>query len=130
MQGSGYTEQQIKQLQMMKTKIKNAYILIYERDDMIDMDKFNELMDDPNINTNQQNILRCFDQCKQEKASSAKIQIPHSVHDFILEKNKKFWLSKFIFNHTYITSVLDIFRQVTIEEDFDYLGARTANLQE
>lgn len=57
----------------MKTKIKNAYILIYERDDMIDMDKFNELMDDPNINTNQQNILRCFDQCKQEKASSAKI---------------------------------------------------------
>jgi hypothetical protein len=53
MQGSGYTDQQIKQLQMMKTKIKNAYILIYERDDMIDMDKFNELMDDPNINTNQ-----------------------------------------------------------------------------
>ena len=41
MQGSGYTEQQIKQLQQMKTKIKNAYILIYERDDMIDMEKFN-----------------------------------------------------------------------------------------
>ena len=51
MQGSGYTEQQIRQLQMMKTKIKNAYILIYERDEVIDMEKFNEFMDDPNINT-------------------------------------------------------------------------------
>jgi hypothetical protein len=52
MQGSGYTEQQIRQLQQMKTKIKNAYILIYERDDVVDMEKFNEFMDDPNINTN------------------------------------------------------------------------------
>ena len=112
----------------MKTKIKNAYVLIYERDDMIDMEKFNEFMDDPNINTNQQNIHRCFDQCKQEKSTSAKIQIPHAVHDFILEKNKKFWLSKFIFNHTYITSVLEIFRQVQVEEDLDYAAARKDNL--
>jgi len=41
---------------MMKTKIKNAYILIYERDDVIDMEKFNEFMDDPNINTVKQDI--------------------------------------------------------------------------
>jgi hypothetical protein len=47
-----------------------------------------------------------------------------------LEKNKKFWLSKFIFNNTYITSVLDIFKQVAIEENQDYLSARKVNLQE
>ena len=27
-------------MQQMKAKIKNAYILIYERDDFIDMEKF------------------------------------------------------------------------------------------
>jgi hypothetical protein len=48
----------------MKTKIKNAYILIYERDDLIDMERFNEFMDDPNINTNRQDIQTRFEQCK------------------------------------------------------------------
>ena len=42
------------------------------------------------------------------------------VHDVILEKNKKFWLSKFIFNKTYIESVLNIFKNIKIEEDLDY----------
>ena len=40
----------LSQMQHLKTKIKNAYILIYERDDAIDMEKFNEFMDDPNVN--------------------------------------------------------------------------------
>ena len=115
---------------MMKTKIKNAYILIYERDDVIDMEKFNEFMDDPNINTDKQDIQSRYDQCKLPKTTSTQIQIPPTVHDFILEKNKKFWLSKFIFNNTYITSVLDIFKQVTIEENLDYQKAREVNLQE
>ena len=53
MQGSGLNENQLKNL---KTKIKNAYILIYERDEAIDMEKFNEFMDDPNINTNKLEI--------------------------------------------------------------------------
>jgi hypothetical protein len=52
MQGSGLNEQMLNQMKHLKTKIKNAYILIYERDDTIDMEKFNEFMDDPNINTN------------------------------------------------------------------------------
>ena len=39
-------------MKQLKTKIKNAYILIYERDEAIDMERFNEFMDDPNINTN------------------------------------------------------------------------------
>lgn len=45
----------------MKTKIKNAYILIYEREDIIDMEKFNEFMDDPAVNTNKQEIAYKYD---------------------------------------------------------------------
>ncbi len=34
-------------MKMLQTKIKNAYVLIYEREECIDMEKFNEIMDDP-----------------------------------------------------------------------------------
>lgn len=34
-------------MKSLKTKIKNAYVLIYEREEIIDMEKFNEIMDDP-----------------------------------------------------------------------------------
>ena len=34
-------------MKQLKTKIKNAYVLIYEREEIIDMEKFNEFMDDP-----------------------------------------------------------------------------------
>ena len=116
-------------MKQLKTKIKNAYILIYERDETIDMEKFNEYMDDPNINTNKQDINFRFDQCKVAKTTSAQIQIPPTIHDFILEKNKKFWLSKFIFNKAYIESVLSIFTSISIEEDDNYLQARQTDLQ-
>ena len=41
--------------------------------------------------------------------------MPLPIHESILEKNKKFWLSKFIFNKTYIESVLNIFKSIDIE---------------
>jgi hypothetical protein len=71
MQGSGLSEQMINQMKQLKTKIKNAYILIYERDEAIDMEKFNEFMDDPNINTNKADILQRYDNCKLPKTTSA-----------------------------------------------------------
>lgn len=117
-------------MKQLKTKIKNAYILIYERDEAIDMERFNEFMDDPNVNTNKQDIAVRFEQCKLPKTTSAQIQIPPSVHDFILEKNKKFWLSKFIFNKSYIESVLNIFMDIRIDEDMDYSAARETELQQ
>lgn len=46
-----------------------------------------------------------------------------------MEKNKKFWLSKFIFNRTYIESVLNIFATIKIEEEMDYAAARESDLQ-
>lgn len=60
-------------MKQLKTKIKNAYILIYERDEAIDMEKFNEFMDDPNINTNKVDILQRYEQCKLPKTTSAQI---------------------------------------------------------
>jgi hypothetical protein len=58
-------------MKQMKTKIKNAYILIYEREDIIDMEKFNEYMDNPSINTNKQEVAYRFEQCKIAKTSSS-----------------------------------------------------------
>jgi predicted RND superfamily exporter protein len=58
-------------MKQFKTKIKNAYVLIYEREDIIDMEKFNEAMDDPNINTNKQEIAYRYEQCKLQKATSS-----------------------------------------------------------
>jgi len=34
-------------MKQLKTKIKNAYVLIYEREEIIDMENFNDFMDDP-----------------------------------------------------------------------------------
>lgn len=34
-------------IKQLKTKIKNAYVLIYEREDIIDMEAFNEFIDNP-----------------------------------------------------------------------------------
>ena len=51
------------------------------------------------------------------------------IHETILEKNKKFWLSRFIFNKTYIDSVLTIFKNIEILPDKDYDNSREIDLQ-
>lgn len=45
--GGNYDPAMVHAIKQYKTKIKNAYILIYERDDILDMEKFNEFMDHP-----------------------------------------------------------------------------------
>lgn len=128
-QGSGITPQMLSQMSHLKTKIKNAYILIYEREEIIDMERFNEFADDPAVSASPAEVNAKFEQCKLARTTSAQIQIPPPIHDFILEKNKKFWLSKFIFNKTYIESVLSIFKQLTIVENLDYKQAKSVELQ-
>jgi hypothetical protein len=62
MQGVGYNEQMLQAtMKQLKTKIKNAYILIYEREEIIDMEKFNEFMDDPHVNTYKHEINLKFE---------------------------------------------------------------------
>ena len=60
----------IQAMKQYKTKIKNAYVLFYERDDIIDMEKFNDLVDDPNINTNKQEIAHKYELCKLPRTVS------------------------------------------------------------
>jgi hypothetical protein len=88
------------------------------------MEKFNEYMDDPNISTNKNEMIFRYDQCKLPKVMNSQTYIPPMVHDSILEKNKKFWLSKFIFNKSYIDSILNIFKEIQIDEDYDYGKSR------
>lgn len=58
-------------IKQLKTKIKNAYVLIYEREDIIDMEAFNEFIDNPQINVNKQEMAYRYDQCKVPKTMSS-----------------------------------------------------------
>lgn len=40
-------------MKQYKHKIKNAYVVFYERKDFIDMERFNEFSDNPNICTSE-----------------------------------------------------------------------------
>ena len=51
------------------------------------------------------------------------------MHTIILEKIKKFWLSKFVFNKVYIDSILDIIRTLPHPSDSNYEMARSIDLQ-
>ena len=70
MKQTGGDSQMLQAMKQFKTKIKNAYVLIYEREDIIDMERFNEYMDDPNINTKKELIDLKYEHCKVSKTSS------------------------------------------------------------
>ena len=91
-------------MRQFKTKIKNAYILIYDRDEFYDMQKVNDLMDDTKtINISSKEVEMSYQNCRQIMNPKQLVpQIPMSIHDIILAKNKKFWLSKTIFSYDFI----------------------------
>jgi hypothetical protein len=43
-----------------------------------------------------------------------------TIHEDILEKNRRFWTQKYIFNKHFITQIHDIFAKVEIVENMDY----------
>lgn len=47
-------------------------------------------------------------------------QIPPVVHDVILRKNKKFWLSKTIFSVDFIQKMHVMFKDIKLKEDNNY----------
>ena len=47
----------------------------------------------------------------------------------MLEKNKRFWLTRFIFNRQFLDRSLEIFRGFTFQTDLNYRLARSTNLQ-
>ena len=101
----------IQAMRQYKTKIKNAYVLIYDRVELYDMAKVNDVMDDTKtVNLSSKELAKLYSNCRvnqnqsslQASQMSLVPQIPHNVHDVILAKNKKFWLSKTIFSVNFI----------------------------
>lgn len=101
---------------MMKTR--NAYILIYERDEFIDQGRFNELIGDDKAvlqviesKGSYKTISKEFyDSCRLPRTVSTQIQMQPSIHESILEKNKRFWLLKFIFERTFLEQTFEIYK--------------------
>mmetsp|Transcript_11515 Transcript_11515/g.19477 ORF Transcript_11515/g.19477 Transcript_11515/m.19477 type:complete len:199 (-) Transcript_11515:455-1051(-) len=127
MQNNGQVDQaMIQAMRQFKTKIKNAYVLIYDRVETYDQAKFNEVIDDPKtVNLSPKELAKLYQSCKIQAQSQNVLlkqqpQIPHNVHDLILAKNKKFWLNKTIFSQSFIEKMLEIFRGMQITTDNDY----------
>jgi hypothetical protein len=92
-----------------RNKTKNAYILIYERLSFIDQEKFNEYTDDNSVvaqhtgqNTYERASNNFFNACRLPFTVNSQIQITPAIHEKILEKNCRFWLTRFIFNRQFL----------------------------
>lgn len=59
----------------------------------------------------------------------SQIQITPVIHEKILDKNRRFWLTRFIFNRQFLDQSLDIFRGFAFVADSNYAAAKIANLQ-
>jgi hypothetical protein len=45
-----------------------------------------------------------------------------------MEKNRRFWLTKFIFNKQFLTQMQEIFNQYKLNQDFEYTEAKSLSL--
>lgn len=65
-QNNGQVDQaMIHAMRQFKTKIKNAYVLIYDRQEFYEMQKINDLMDDPkSIALSNKEYLKLQQSCK------------------------------------------------------------------
>lgn len=108
-------------MRQYKTKLKNAYVLIYDRVEQYDMAKVNDVVDDTKtIGLSAKELAKQYAACKVNSPVATIPMIPHNVHDVILAKNKKFWLSKTIFSVAFIAQMHRIFKDIRIKEDNDY----------
>ena len=128
----------IQAMRQFKTKIKNAYVLIYDREELYDMLKTNDVMDDTKtVTISPKELAKQYSNCRvshspsQQQAMTLIPQIPHNVHDVLLAKNKKFWHSKTIFSTHFISQMYRIFKDIKVKQDQDYskYSSPTFNLQ-
>jgi ubiquitin C-terminal hydrolase len=122
-------------MRQMKDKIKNAYVLIYDRLETYDMQKVNHVIDDvATVNMSEKEVERLYAECKLQHgygpqptpvlsahmAARLPPQIPTHIQDVILGKNKKFWLNKTVFSADFVTKIYRIFSDVKLPVDHDY----------
>jgi hypothetical protein len=55
-----------------------------------------------------------FSQCRLPTTVSTQIQITPTIHESILEKNRHYWTTKFIFNRHFIHQINEIFEKANI----------------
>ena len=60
-----------------------------------------------------------FTQCRLPITAASQIQITPTIHERILEKNRQFWLTRFIFNRQFLEQSLEIFRGFQFQKDVD-----------
>lgn len=51
------------------------------------------------------------------------------IQDQIMEKNRRFWLTKFIFNKQFLAQMQEIFNEYSIAPDVGYADAKSQPLQ-
>ena len=73
--------------------------------------------------------LTAFNNFRIAETVSSQIQIPPTINETILEKNRRFWLTRFIFNKTFLEQSLEIFKLYDYEGDSNYEAAKGTDLQ-
>ena len=107
----------------MKVKIKNAYVLIYERKEAINTTTFMEAAE-----RGTGDLEAAFKQARVPKIGSSQIAIPPQIHEKILSKNRKFNMFNYIFYRGYVECIGNVVRGVKLREFTDYKMTRNIDL--
>lgn len=117
----------------VRERIRNAYVLFYERVEPIDNEKFNESVGEDPFSKDMSELIKKFEACKIDEAARAnrkQIKIPDYIHNVIAEKNHKFWQTKHIFAKEYFNFISSMLGHITIEPVGNYEHARLIDLQQ
>ena len=77
----------------------------------------------------QERTIEIFEQAKSQDVKAEHIQIPEAIQEAIFEKNKRFWLTRFIFSRTFLENSLEIFKSVDFKPNRAISDAKEDNSQ-
>ena len=108
-----------------KEKIRNAYVLIYERIVQIQGDQLEKLkQEEREIDTEE--IEKRFKMliAESEQIPKSDMKIPERIQRLINQDNKKHWHTQYMFQPHYLNFVVNVITSLKIPEDFNYAKAR------
>ena len=108
-----------------KEKIRNAYLLIYERIIPLDtflLDKYKQEQREVNAS----DVAKRFEEMKI-KEQKLSVNAPEFLKRMLYEDNKKFWMIQYIFHPSYLTFITNIARKYPIIPYTNYKTARHVN---
>lgn len=108
-----------------KEKIRNAYVLIYERVVQIQGDQLEKLKQEER-EIDAEGIERRFKLliAESEQIPKCDMKIPNTIQKLVNQDNKKHWLTQYIFQPHYLNFVVNVLTSFKIPEDFNYAKAR------